>query len=52
MYSAFPEYKSYSMLGIIAIACSLTYYYMSKDNKYSTDIDDDYVISNILNFEF
>ena len=49
MYSKLPEYKSYSMLGIIAIACSLTYYYMSKDSK---DIDDDYVISNILNFEF
>ena len=38
MYSKLPEYKSYSMLGIIAIACSLTYYYMSKDIK---DIDDE-----------
>ena len=33
MYSALPTYKSYSMLGVIAIACSLTYYYMSKDIK-------------------
>ena len=44
MYSAFPEYKSYSMLGIIAIACGLTYYYMSKY------IEDDYVISKHIKF--
>jgi hypothetical protein len=39
MYSnIFPTYKSYSMLGIIAIACGLTYYYVSLDVK---DGDDD-----------
>ena len=31
MYSTLPTYKSYSMLGLIAIACGFTYYYMSKD---------------------
>ena len=38
MYSTFPTYKNYSMLGIIAIACGLTYYYMIKDTD---DYDDE-----------
>jgi uncharacterized membrane protein len=42
MYSTiFPTYKDYSLLGVIAIACGLTYYYMSNDIK-DKDIDDDY----------
>lgn len=39
MYSTVPTYKSYSMLGVIAIACGLTFYYMSKDIKDIKDID-------------
>jgi hypothetical protein len=41
MYSdILPTYKDYSLLGVIAIACGLTYYYMSLDTKENDDEDE------------